>query len=279
MATNKKRIGEVRKKLSRLQAEHAALAKDIERARCKLDKRAKRLRGLEMKISKTERRAFELSHAAGQAQRGPDPSLRPAYLIFNPTSGPEGKEGRSPEPLVAALRAHGIEAEVGFKTSGKAARQLTCDALEHNYDLIIAAGGDGTIEDVASQLVHTKAVLGILPVGSRNNLARELGIPLDLNLACELLAAGITRQVDIGRVRADVRRDVEFFLETAGLGMTAVLFPAGQALRKHRFGTWRPLCANSLRCTRGQWKLSWMVRRKSAPILKWSPFQCAHDWS
>jgi YegS/Rv2252/BmrU family lipid kinase len=236
MRSTKKRIVNARKRLAKLQAEQAAMAKAIDRARRKLDKRSMCLRSLESKIAKAERRAYALAHQNGQQWPGPALALRRAYLIFNPTSGPEGKEGRSPEALVEALRAHGIEAEVGFKTSGKVARQLTCEALERKHDLLIAAGGDGTIEDVASQLVGTEAVLGILPVGSRNNLARELGVPLDVNLACELLAAGITRKVDIGRVRADARRDVEFFLETAGLGMTAVLFPAGQDLRKHRFG-------------------------------------------
>jgi diacylglycerol kinase family enzyme len=59
------------------------------------------------------------------------PNLRRAYLIFNPTSGPEGKDGRSPQSLLEALCAHGIEAEVGFKTSGKVARQLA--QKEHDY--------------------------------------------------------------------------------------------------------------------------------------------------
>src|SRR5258707_7319498 len=101
MGTNKKHIAESRKKLSRLQGQHAALAKVIEHARLKLEKRARRLQDLEMKISKTERRAFKLSHANGQPSDGPVQGLRRAYLIFNPTSGPDGKEGRSPEPLVA----------------------------------------------------------------------------------------------------------------------------------------------------------------------------------
>ena len=236
MRSNKKVITEARQRLGKLQEEHATMVKGIDQARRKLDKRASRLRNLESKIAKAERQAYALANKDGQTQPVPGKVLRRAYLVFNPTSGPEGKEDRSPQPLVEALRAHGIEAEVGFKTSGKVARQLTSDALENKHDLIIVAGGDGTIEAVASQLVGTGAVLGIMPVGTRNNLARELGVPLDVNMACELLAAGITRKVDVGRVRADARRDEEFFLETAGLGMTAVLFPAGQDLRKHRFG-------------------------------------------
>src|SRR5438552_1630563 len=84
--------------------------------------------------------------------------------------------------------------------------------LEKKHDLIIVAGGNGKIQDVAQQLVATETALGILPVGTRNNLARELGIPLDLDQACDLLAAGITRKIDVGRVRANDRQDVEYFL-------------------------------------------------------------------
>jgi diacylglycerol kinase (ATP) len=113
---------------------------------------------------------------------------------------------------------------------------LAREALAHHHDLVITAGGDGTIEDVVSQMVGSEATLGILPIGTRNNLAHELGIPLDLKQACELLAAGITRKVDIGRVCVGERSDVEYFLETAGLGLSAVVLPAGQDIRKGRLG-------------------------------------------
>ena len=236
MSSQKKRIAEARAHLKKLQARHAGLAERIERTRHKLDKRAEGLRRLEAKIAQAERQAYALAHPDGEPAPAAAPNLRRAYLVFNPTSGPDGKDGRSPQPVLEALRAHGIEAEVGFKTSGKVARQLTREALAAGHDLVITAGGDGTIEDVVSQMVGKEATLGILPTGTRNNLARELGIPLDLNQACELLAAGITRKVDIGRVCAGERSDVEYFLETAGLGLSAVVLPAGQDIRKGRLG-------------------------------------------
>src|SRR5258708_7547675 len=84
-------------------------------------------------------------------------------------------------------------------------------------------------------MVGSDAKLAILPTGTRNNLARELGIPLDINQACDLLAAGLSRKIDIGRVCAGERRDVQYFLEAAGLGLSAVVLPAGQDIRKGRF--------------------------------------------
>jgi diacylglycerol kinase (ATP) len=235
MGSQKKRIAEARKRLVKLQARHAAMTERIERTRHKLDKRASSLRHLEAKISKAERHAYGLAHPDGEPEPTLATNLRRAYLVFNPASGPDGKQQRSPQTTLEALRAHGIEAEVGFKTSGKVGRHLTAQALAHKHDLIIAGGGDGTIEAVASQMVGTDATLGILPIGTRNNLARELGVPLDLNQACELLAAGITRNVDIGRVCLGKRSDAEYFLESSSLGLSAVVMPAGQDLRKGRF--------------------------------------------
>jgi len=234
MPSQKKRIAEARTRLTDLQARQAELTARIERTRHKLDKRAIRLRRLEAKIAQAERQAYALAHPDGQPAPAAAPNLRRAFLIFNPTSGQDAKDSRSLQTILEALRAHGIEAQVGFKTSGKVARQLTREALAQKHDLVITAGGDGTIEDVVSQMVGTDATLGIMPVGTRNNLARELGIPLDLNQACELLAAGITRKIDIGRVCAGERKDVEYFLETAGLGLSAVVLPAGQDIRKGR---------------------------------------------
>jgi diacylglycerol kinase family enzyme len=68
-----------------------------------------------------------------------------------------------------------------------------------------------------------------------NNLARSLGIPLDLDQAAALLSTGITRQIDAGRIRADEKSHVEYFLETGGTGL-ALVWPVGQSIKKGRWG-------------------------------------------
>jgi YegS/Rv2252/BmrU family lipid kinase len=160
-------------------------------------------------------------------------ALRPVRLIFNPKSGLM-KKAATLDEVVEMLRRHGLQAEVVVKMSGKVARAAAKAAADNKEELVIAAGGDGTIEDVATQLVGTNTVLGILPIGTRNNVARELGIPLDLDQAAALLAAGITRKIDMGRVRANQKPDVEYFLESAGIGLSAIVLPAGQNLRHGR---------------------------------------------
>jgi YegS/Rv2252/BmrU family lipid kinase len=122
-----------------------------------------------------------------------------------------------------------------MKKSAKGTRKLARQAAQDGEELIIVAGGDGTIEDVASQLVGTRTTLGIIPVGTMNNVARALGIPLILEDACALIGMGVTRSIDVGRVLANAEPALEYFLETAGIGLSAIAIPAGDAAKS---GKW-----------------------------------------
>lgn len=237
MSSQMKREGSVRV-LRRLQKEHKKSIKKVEKAREKLETRRKKMRALEAKIARLEHRvsASERGNGHGPARGGKD--LVPARLIFNPKAETSGKADHGLENVVETLRLHGIRAQVCLKTSGKVARQCAREAAENNEGLVIAAGGDGTIEDVASQLVGTKTALGILPLGTMNNLARSLGIPQALDEACALIGGGITRQIDAGHVAEGEKIQTRFFLETAGLGLTGIAFPAGQDAKK---GNWNKL--------------------------------------
>ncbi len=109
--------------------------------------------------------------------------------------------------------------------------------MKNDEELVIVAGGDGTIEEVAAQLLGSKTTLGIIPTGTMNNLARSLGIPLDIEDACTLIGTGITREIDVGRVVSNEKPETECFLESAGIGLSAIIIPAGHALEKGRWGT------------------------------------------
>jgi len=233
MASVEKARARSAKALKEKRAEHQRLAKKLNETTAKLEKRTHKLRALESEIAKLERSAH-VPKGVRRNSKAVDKNLRPARLIYNPKSGANPKDGHSLKAIVALLRAHGIRASVAIKTSGKAARDAAKAAADKKEELVIAAGGDGTVEDVASQLVGSKTALGVLPVGTMNNVARSLGIPLDLNDACALLGAGSTRQVDVGHIIGNEKPDVEYFLETAGLGLTAIVFPASQAAGKGR---------------------------------------------
>lgn len=97
------------------------------------------------------------------------------------------------------------------------AAELTEEADKKNYDIIVAVGGDGTINEVASKLVHSDKVLAIVPFGSGNGLARFLNIPLKAKKAIELINTGTTQTIDTAELNG------KKFFNMAGMGFDAHL--------------------------------------------------------
>jgi len=154
-------------------------------------------------------------------------------LILNPNSGasllatgsgwPEDHEAA----IVAALRQYNIEPEIWYTTPEDAGSGLARRAVEEKVDIVIAAGGDGTLHAVASGLLETECTLAIIPLGTMNNIARSLEIPETIEEACAIIAQGETRQIDVGRMNGQV------FLEVAGVGLEAALFPAAEEIKRY----------------------------------------------
>jgi diacylglycerol kinase (ATP) len=104
------------------------------------------------------------------------------------------------------------------------------ETAHENADLMVVAGGDGTVREVAGALVRTDTTLAIVPFGTFNNLARSLKLPLDPEAVCDLIEAGLTRRIDVGM--AD---EQHAFFEAAGVGVDADLFPIGEEVKSGRF--------------------------------------------
>ncbi len=152
-------------------------------------------------------------------------------LILNPTSGastlaqhqeaPENNE----EQILAALRTYDIEPEVHYTTLEDAGNGPARQAAEEGADIVIAAGGDGTLHAVASALIGTNSALGIIPMGTMNNIARSLRIPENIEEACAIIAHGVTQRIDVGKINEHI------FLEVAGIGIEAALFPSAEEIK------------------------------------------------
>ena len=104
-------------------------------------------------------------------------------------------------------------------------------AVAEGADLVVAAGGDGTVRLIASELVGTTVTLGILPLGTVMNLARMLDIPLDPEAAARLLIAGQTRTLDIGEL------DGTYFFEGVSVGLSSAVFRAFDDLQEGQLGS------------------------------------------
>ena len=137
-----------------------------------------------------------------------------SVMILNPAAGrwrPAGVEER----IDRTLQKHCIPCEILITEKSGDASSLARKAADEGCSLVIAAGGDGTVNEVANGLAGTDATLGILPLGTVNVLARDLGIPLDSRKAIRNIADGTTKKIDLGCANG------RYFTLMAGCGFDA----------------------------------------------------------
>ena len=125
---------------------------------------------------------------------------RKALLVVNPAAGASG--ATDPEKLTRLLGSHGIEVDcfLAGQDACVGVSEVVRGAESQGYEMVIAAGGDGTIRSVAcaQTLPVTTLPVAILPLGTSNSIARSLGVPRDIKKACRLAATGRARRVDLG---------------------------------------------------------------------------------
>jgi YegS/Rv2252/BmrU family lipid kinase len=149
------------------------------------------------------------------------------YYIINPASG-GGKINKIQDKLKDRLKELGIAGEFAKSTGPGDVARLTKMAIERNYKTIVAVGGDGTINEIINAIGDARVALGIIPMGSNNELANMLGIK-DWLTACNILAARKVEEVDLGRIND------KLFVTAASIGFDNILF---EYRRKQRSGTW-----------------------------------------
>ncbi|MCI3922836.1 diacylglycerol kinase [Paenibacillus sp. TRM 82003] len=139
--------------------------------------------------------------------------VKRARLIYNPTSGREEMRRRLPDVL-QRLETHGFETSTHATIGEGDAALAAAEASRRGFDVIIAAGGDGTLNEVFSGLAELeyRPPVGVMPLGTTNDLARALGIPRSWDAAIDLIAEGVVRPIDIGQVNH------RYFMNIAGGG-------------------------------------------------------------
>ncbi|MDZ5473623.1 diacylglycerol kinase [Bacillus sp. 31A1R] len=139
--------------------------------------------------------------------------MKRARIIYNPTSGREIFKKHLPEVL-QKLELAGFETSCHATTGAGDAINAARIAVERRYDLVVAAGGDGTINEVVNGLAEQeyRPKLGVIPVGTTNDFARALHIPRDIEAAADIIVKGDTIPVDIGRIND------KYFINIAGGG-------------------------------------------------------------
>ena len=164
-------------------------------------------------------------------------TTRKAILIFNPKTGRYSSR-RLPaiEEICSQLRSEGLEIELVATTGPGDATRIAADAGRKGVNDVIVSGGDGTINEALQGLVGTPARLGILPRGTANVLACELGLPLDCRRAAGVIARGKTRRVHVGCAVDETSGSKRYFLLMAGIGLDASVVRRVHPGLKKRFG-------------------------------------------
>ena len=140
--------------------------------------------------------------------------MKKIKFVVNPISGTQSKE------LILNLLDEKIDKarytwEVVYTERAGHAVEIAAKAAEEKADIVVAIGGDGTINEIARSLVHTDTALGIIPCGSGNGLARHLHIPMEPKKALEVLNEGCLDTIDYGKING-----TDFFC-TCGVGFDA----------------------------------------------------------
>jgi diacylglycerol kinase family enzyme len=131
--------------------------------------------------------------------------------------------------LAAAFAKHGVDAEIAIVAQHdlqKAAKDAAKRGESGELDAVVAGGGDGSIRVVAGALAGTGAPLGVLPLGTLNHFAKDLGIPLGLEEAVETIAHGARRTIDLGSVNDKI------FINNSSIGIYPYLVSDRERLRK-----------------------------------------------
>jgi len=165
--------------------------------------------------------------------------MRKAALLYNPDSGGSQRRQRELESALAVLRSGGVEAELVPTQSKHHGGDEARRAVDSGCDTIFACGGDGTIHNIAQVLANSPVALAILPLGTANAMAHDLGLPLNVVAAAKASLQYTPRRIALGRVACmDLRGNpkTRYFVVAAGIGVDAHLFYKLHAGTKQRMG-------------------------------------------
>jgi YegS/Rv2252/BmrU family lipid kinase len=161
-------------------------------------------------------------------------------LIYNPASGQySARRAAAVQNALATLRAAGVSAEIFESTTPEGATARAQEAIRQGCDAVLACGGDGTVHAILQTLVGSPVALGVIPLGTANALAADLGLIGSPASVAEMLLRAEPVQVPVGRIHfqnGDGNTVSRYFIVAAGIGADAQLMYRLDARLKRRFG-------------------------------------------
>ncbi|HKP35274.1 MAG TPA: diacylglycerol kinase family protein [Pyrinomonadaceae bacterium] len=152
-------------------------------------------------------------------------------VIVNSGSGPGARDDLKTR-LEDLFTRGGAQANILFAKNGEQLLELAQTAAENDCTVVVAGGGDGTINTVAAQLVNNDKALGVLPLGTMNHFAKDLNIPLELDGAVQTIIAGHVTNVDLGEVNGRI------FVNNSSLGLYPSIVREREKKQRLGSGKW-----------------------------------------
>lgn len=166
--------------------------------------------------------------------------MRRVALIYNPASGQHsGRRASYIQKATAVLREAGIEADALETHAPGSGKSLALAAVRQGYDAVLACGGDGTVHEALQPLVGTRVALGVVPLGTANALAQNLGLSRNPVKAVRTLIKAKPVEVPVGRIFFQEKNGAEgwrYFTVAAGIGADALLMSSMDPELKRRYG-------------------------------------------
>ncbi|MEA3326651.1 MAG: diacylglycerol kinase family protein [Chloroflexota bacterium] len=150
------------------------------------------------------------------------------YIIVNPTAG-RGAAGKAVPEIEEQLKSLGINYDLVLTEYAGHAIQLAAEARLKGYGIVVAVGGDGTSNEIMNGLMQVAVKgqlppkLAVLPVGRGNDFSYGMGVPQDLETACQSLVSGCTRRIDVGLVKGGDYPEGRYFGNGIGIGFDTVV--------------------------------------------------------
>jgi len=156
-------------------------------------------------------------------------------LIANPAAG-RGKANAAVLQVVELFKARGASFDLELTTGPRQAAEIARRSLG-GFDVIVAIGGDGTVNEIVAGMLHSGKPLGIIPSGSGNDFIKALNIPNSIAKAVDVVLAGNTSTIDVGRINGT------YFVNAVGIGFDAAVNRASYGINHGKRGLWLYVCA------------------------------------
>jgi YegS/Rv2252/BmrU family lipid kinase len=166
--------------------------------------------------------------------------MHKAALIYNPVSGqPNVRREAQIAAALAELRRGGVAADAIMTRAPGSAGEQARKAVSQGCDAVLACGGDGTVNEILQGMINTEAAIGVVPLGTANALALDLGLPAAADKAARMLLDAKPVRIAVGRIsysRRDGQASSRYFTVAAGIGPDAHLMYHLNAQLKRRYG-------------------------------------------